>query len=132
MGPELRPVVLAARHAVAEFLEGELERRRDLGYPPFRRLVRVLAAAHSATSPTASPPLSAAAAEPALEGDILLGPAPLLRLRDRSRSHVLIKTQAPPRGRPFCAACCATSPPTCAGRRDGRGGRGSAVVLVSR
>ena len=27
--PELRPVVLAARHAVAEFLDGELERRRQ-------------------------------------------------------------------------------------------------------
>ncbi len=46
--PELRPVVLAARHAVAEFIEGELERRRELDYPPFRRLVRVLAAAESA------------------------------------------------------------------------------------
>ena len=46
--PELRPVVLAARHAVAEFIEGELERRRELDYPPFRRLVRVLATAGSA------------------------------------------------------------------------------------
>jgi primosomal protein N' (replication factor Y) (superfamily II helicase) len=92
--PELRPVVLAARHAVAEFLEGELERRRDLGYPPFRRLVRVLTTADSAVLAHDVAATIAGAATPALEGDIVLGPAPLQRLRDRSRSHVLIKTSA--------------------------------------
>jgi primosomal protein N' (replication factor Y) len=90
--PELRPVVLAARHAVAEFVEGELDRRRDLAYPPFRRLVRVLAAGESAALAGDVAGTIAAAAAPALAGDILLGPAPLQRLRDRSRSHVLIKT----------------------------------------
>ncbi|HEY2869812.1 MAG TPA: primosomal protein N' [Gaiellales bacterium] len=92
--PELRPVVLAARHAVGEFLEGELERRRDLGYPPFRRLVRVLTTADSAVLAHDVAATIAEAATPALEGDIVLGPAPLQRLRDRSRSHVLIKTSA--------------------------------------
>jgi primosomal protein N' (replication factor Y) (superfamily II helicase) len=92
--PELRPVVLAARHAVGEFLEGELERRRDLGYPPFRRLVRVLATADEAAVAHDVAATIATAAAPALDGDILLGPAPLGRLRDRSRSHVLIKTAA--------------------------------------
>jgi primosomal protein N' (replication factor Y) (superfamily II helicase) len=92
--PELRPVVLAARHAVGEFLEGELERRRDLGYPPFRRLVRVLATADSAPVAHDVAATIASAATPALEGDFVLGPAPLARLRDRSRSHVLIKTAA--------------------------------------
>ncbi len=43
--PASRVVELAARHAVEEFLDGELERRRELGYPPFGRLVRVLVAA---------------------------------------------------------------------------------------
>ena len=95
--PELRPVVLAARHAVAEFIEGELERRRDLRYPPFRRLVRVLAAAESAGVASDVAAAIAAAAAPALAGDVVLGPAPLQRLRDRSRSHVLIKTTAAPR-----------------------------------
>ncbi len=95
--PELRPVVLAARHAVAEFIEGELERRRELDYPPFRRLVRVLAAAESAGVASDVAAAIAAAAAPALAGDIVLGPAPLQRLRDRSRSHVLIKTTAAPR-----------------------------------
>jgi primosomal protein N' len=36
-----------------------------------------------------------AAVEPALAGDVLLGPAPLFRLRDRWRSHILIKTEQP-------------------------------------
>ena len=40
--PESRAVALAARHDVAGFLAGELERRRELGYPPFRHLVRIL------------------------------------------------------------------------------------------
>jgi len=45
----------------------------------------------------AAPADVAAAAGPALTGDIVLGPAPLQRLRDRSRSHVLIKTKSAPR-----------------------------------
>ena len=45
--PESRVVRLAARHAVAEFLDGELARRELLGYPPFRRIVRVLVTAPS-------------------------------------------------------------------------------------
>jgi primosomal protein N' (replication factor Y) len=90
--PELRPIALAARHAVPEFLEGELERRRELGYPPFRRLLRLLVSAP--TQPVADSAAAAlvAAARPVLTGDDLLGPAPLHRLRDRSRAHVLVKT----------------------------------------
>ena len=40
--PDSRAVEHAARHDVAGFLAGELERRRALGYPPFRHLVRIL------------------------------------------------------------------------------------------
>src|SRR4029077_15884117 len=40
--PDSTPVEHAARHDVAGFLAGELERRRALGYPPFRHLVRLL------------------------------------------------------------------------------------------
>ena len=90
--PELRPVVLAARHAVTEFLEGELERRRELAYPPFRRLVRVLAAAPVEDVAAGIVEAIREAVEPVLPGDIVLGPAPLYRLRDRRRSHLLIKT----------------------------------------
>ena len=41
--PDSRPIVNAARHDVTRFLAEELERRRELGYPPFRHLVRVVA-----------------------------------------------------------------------------------------
>ena len=40
--PDARAIRFAARHDVAGFLEGELERRRALDYPPFRHLVRIL------------------------------------------------------------------------------------------
>src|SRR5213079_3458941 len=40
--PDARAVALAANHDVPRFLAGELERRRDLGYPPFRHLVRIV------------------------------------------------------------------------------------------
>jgi primosomal protein N' (replication factor Y) len=91
--PESRVVRLAARHAVAEFLDGELARRELLGYPPFRRIVRVLVTAPSA--PAAERVLRdlADAARPHLAGDDLLGPAPLHRLRGRDRAHLLVKTE---------------------------------------
>ncbi|MEX0817125.1 MAG: primosomal protein N' [Gaiellales bacterium] len=93
--PDSRPVALAARNAVEEFLAGELERRRALGYPPFRHLVRVVVAGTSADEPAAllaelAPRLKAAA------GDAeLLGPARLLRLRGRYRGQLLVKTGDP-------------------------------------
>ncbi len=131
--PELRPIVLAARHAVAEFIEGELERRRELDYPPFRRLVRVLAAARvGGASRATSPATIAAAAAPALAGDIVLGPAPLQRLRDRSRSHVLIKTtSAAPRGRRPARPPARPRPRPAQGGRDGRRRRRPPVVRVN-
>ena len=40
--PDARAIELAARHDVPGFLAGELDRRRELGYPPFRHLVRIV------------------------------------------------------------------------------------------
>ncbi len=90
--PESRVVRLAARHAVDEFLDGELARRELLGYPPFRRLVRILVtAADVATAQRLLAGVVAAAAD-GLVGDDLLGPAALHRVRGRSRAHLLVKT----------------------------------------
>ncbi|HKP17151.1 MAG TPA: primosomal protein N', partial [Gaiellaceae bacterium] len=73
--PDARPVALAARHDVEEFLAGELERRRALGYPPFSHLVRIVVA-----GPEPAAPLKALEElKAALGGDELLGPAPVLR-----------------------------------------------------
>jgi primosomal protein N' (replication factor Y) len=93
--PDARPIALAARHAVEEFLAEELERRRLLGYPPFRHLVRVVV---SAPDGSGSPERVLAELRGELEAAgaaDLLGPAPLLRLRGRRRAQLLAKTDAP-------------------------------------
>jgi primosomal protein N' (replication factor Y) len=89
--PESRAVEHAARHDVAGFLSGELERRRALGYPPFRHLVRVLV-----SGPEPDDTIRALeelkAGLPEFE---LLGPAPLIRLRGRHRAQLVGKTARP-------------------------------------
>jgi primosomal protein N' (replication factor Y) len=93
--PDSRPIALAARHAVAEFLAGELERRRELGYPPFRHLVQVVATGPRADSTLALLRELRAGLEGITDGDELLGPAALLRLRGRHRASLLAKTERP-------------------------------------
>jgi primosomal protein N' (replication factor Y) len=91
--PDSRPVELAARHDVRRFLAGELERRRELGYPPFRHLVRVLVA-----GPELAPTMRALEElRSGLKGADLLGPAPLFRLRGRQRAQLVVKTDEPRR-----------------------------------
>jgi primosomal protein N' (replication factor Y) (superfamily II helicase) len=89
--PDARTVELAARHDVEGFLGGELERRRALGYPPFRHLVRIVVSGREPDAPMrALEELKAA-----LGGDELLGPAPILRLRGRHRAQLVAKTERP-------------------------------------
>jgi primosomal protein N' (replication factor Y) (superfamily II helicase) len=92
--PDARPIALAARHGVEEFLAGELDRRRELGYPPFRQLVRIVVTGPSAAGPRAVLEQLRAGLEGLPETE-LLGPAPLLRLRDRHRAQLLAKTGSP-------------------------------------
>jgi primosomal protein N' (replication factor Y) (superfamily II helicase) len=90
--PDARPIALAANHDVPRFLADELARRRELGYPPFRHLVRVVA-----TGPDARGPGALLEELKAGLGDGLLGPAPLLRLRGRHRTQLVAKTSEPRR-----------------------------------
>jgi primosomal protein N'/peptide deformylase len=79
--PDATPFLHAVRHDVAGFLAGELERRRALGYPPFRHLVTLLV-----SGPEPDGPLAALRELRGLLADAgadLLGPAPLIRLRGR-------------------------------------------------
>ena len=88
--PDARAIVHAARHDVPRFLVEELERRRELGYPPFRHLVRVVAA-----GPEGGGPMQLLGEiGSGLSGDVL-GPAPLLRLRGRHRAQLLVKAEKP-------------------------------------
>ena len=88
--PDATPLRFAARHDVAGFLAEELDRRRELGYPPFRHLLSIVASGPDAAAP-----------ERLLRelrrglGDDLLGPAPLLRLRGRHRAQLVAKTDRP-------------------------------------
>jgi primosomal protein N' (replication factor Y) len=90
--PDAEPLRFAARHDVDGFLARELERRRELGYPPFRHLVRILA-----TGATEAEPLRLLEEiRRGLRVDAeLLGPAKLLRLRGRYRAQLVAKTERP-------------------------------------
>ncbi|HEU0336100.1 MAG TPA: primosomal protein N' [Gaiellaceae bacterium] len=120
--PDAIPLAHAARHDVAGFLGVELERRRELGYPPYRHLVAILVSGRDA----ASPARALAEIRAGLEGlgADLLGPAPLLRLRGRHRAQLLAKTDEPRRLARRAAALLEAAAP--AMRRDGL----SAVVDV--
>jgi primosomal protein N' (replication factor Y) len=89
--PDSRPVAYAARHDVPRFLAEELDRRRDLGYPPFRHLARILV--------TGSEPGQVQKALEEVRAGLpnadVLGPAPLLRLRGRHRAQLVVKTERP-------------------------------------
>ena len=91
--PDSRAIELAARHDVGRFLTGELERRRELGYPPFSHLVRIVV-----SGPEPESPLQALTElKDGLQGDNILGPAPLLRLRGKFRAQLVAKTDQPRR-----------------------------------
>ena len=88
--PDARPIVHAARHDVGRFLTEELERRRELGYPPYQHLVRVVASGPDARGPDR---LLREVAD-TVPAD-LLGPAPLFRRRGRHRAQLIAKTSSP-------------------------------------
>jgi primosomal protein N' (replication factor Y) (superfamily II helicase) len=89
--PDSRAITYAARHDVAGFMAGEIERRRALGYPPFRHLVRIVV-----TGPELPDAMRALEELRAgLGDDELLGPAPLLRLRGKHRAQLVGKTDRP-------------------------------------
>ena len=91
--PDARAVVLAARHDVPAFLAEELRRRQELGYPPYRHVVRVLVSGRNADDPRR---LLEEIRDGLAEPDAI-GPAPLLRLRGRYRAQLIAKTSEPRR-----------------------------------
>jgi primosomal protein N' (replication factor Y) len=92
LAPDARSIRFAARHDADGFLADELTRRRALTYPPFGSLIRIVCSAQDAADAAAIGGALrdeiAAAPAPAL----VLGPAPLFRLRGRARSQLVIKT----------------------------------------
>jgi primosomal protein N' (replication factor Y) len=89
--PEARPIAYAARHDVPRFLAEELDRRRNLGYPPYRHLVLINTSGPDET--TVARALEEV--KGGLRGVEVLGPAPLFRLRGRHRAQLVVKTDRP-------------------------------------
>jgi primosomal protein N' (replication factor Y) len=89
IAPDARSIRFAARHDADGFLAGELERRRLLSYPPFASLIRIVcSAAEDGPALTMAGELHQRLTLPEA---VVLGPAPLFRLRGRARAQLLIK-----------------------------------------
>ena len=94
LAPDARSIQFAARHDSDGFLQRELVMRRALGYPPFGTLIRVVC-----SSPQEGDAMAVAGAlrdAIALPPGSVLGPAPLFRLRGRSRSQLVVRTPQRP------------------------------------
>ncbi len=97
VAPQARAILHAAGHDSEGFLAGELERRRELGYPPFSHLVRIVCSSpQAATARAAALELRTElerglASAPDGATVTVLGPATLFRLRGRERQMLVLK-----------------------------------------
>jgi primosomal protein N' (replication factor Y) len=92
LDPDAAAIRHASHHDTAGFLAGELERRRELGYPPYSHLIRVdLAGADVARLDRAAGAIRIALDDALPASATALGPAPRFRLRGRDRRQLLVK-----------------------------------------
>jgi primosomal protein N' (replication factor Y) (superfamily II helicase) len=92
LSPGADCVRFAAAHDAPGFLEAELERRRELDYPPFSHLIRIeLTGLDAGRLQAAASALRTALDSELPAGARALGPAPRFRLRGRERRQLLIK-----------------------------------------
>lgn len=93
-------LAFVGEHDFAGFVEAELSARREVRYPPFVRLVRVLITGADEARVSAAAVRCAAAMREASGNSVeVLGPAPapLARLKGKFRWHVLLKGREPGR-----------------------------------
>jgi primosomal protein N' (replication factor Y) (superfamily II helicase) len=101
IAPHARAIAHAAQHDSDGFLDGELQRREALSYPPFAHLIRIVCSATDATRAHAAAGAirehlrDARTTEDAAErhSASVLGPAALFRLRGRERRMLLVKAE---------------------------------------
>jgi primosomal protein N' (replication factor Y) len=99
--PEHAAIASVKTHDYDGFVRGELEARREVGYPPFARMVVLrIDAQDEAAARQAADTVAAAAAGPQVK--VRRGPAPIGRIRGRSRYQVWIS--APERAAVMAAA----------------------------
>lgn len=95
--PEHPAIVFAQSQDYPRFFESEASHREALGYPPFRRLVAALVSAEDAAAARAAAERLGEALRAEIPGDgVVLGPAPapIARVKDRSRFQLLVKGAA--------------------------------------
>ncbi|MHB9027593.1 MAG: hypothetical protein ACYC9O_02370 [Candidatus Latescibacterota bacterium] len=93
--PEHYAVSAACRHDYETFAAAELESRREVGFPPFSRLILLeLTSEDPAGLMASAGEVAALLAEHAPPETEVLGPveAPVARVRGKYRAHVLLKT----------------------------------------
>ncbi len=100
--PEHYAIRAAGRHDYGAFLRRELAFRRQQGYPPFGRLVRLVYTGEDAgqvrrEAQTMARELAAQARQLGLAGTDVIGPAPCMheRLRGRWRWQIILRTPDP-------------------------------------
>jgi primosomal protein N' (replication factor Y) (superfamily II helicase) len=91
LAPDARPLRFAAEHDSDGFVADELTRRRALSYPPFASLIRIICS--SEEEPPAQDAASRIHARLVHGEALLLGPAPLFRLRGRYRTQIVVKAR---------------------------------------
>jgi len=89
LAPDARAIGFAVRHDSDGFIADELTHRRALRYPPYASLIRVVCSAEDEALARETATAIHAALQP-LDAAVL-GPAPLFRLRGRSRSQIVVK-----------------------------------------
>ena len=110
--PEHPAVALAAHHDVERFVVRELEDRRELGYPPYRRMALVrVDSADEARARDAAERLAQIARKSAGPRVDVLGPAPapLPRLRNRYRFRFMVRSAERALMRPVLLAVARTA-----------------------
>ncbi len=92
LSPHADAIRCAAEHDAPGFLTAELERRRQLAYPPFSHLIRIeLTGVEVPRLEAAAGGLREALDSALPAGAQALGPAPRFRLRGRDRRQLLVK-----------------------------------------
>jgi primosomal protein N' (replication factor Y) len=89
LDPRASSIAFAAEHDSDGFLAAELGRREALGYPPYAELLRIVCSSESPDLPVAT--ARELRDELAIPGAVVLGPAPLFRLRGRDRAQLVVK-----------------------------------------
>jgi primosomal protein N' (replication factor Y) (superfamily II helicase) len=97
--PDHLSIVNTLKHNYSGFAENELKDRKDLGYPPYWRLMRIVASSENEELPEQALTLLTLNLASLVDENIgklsVLGPspAPIMRIKDRWRWHLLVKAE---------------------------------------